>query len=278
MGRRDTRRTRGFESGGEGGGTGAGHRAEPLALLAARRTPDVLDDALLHEVHAINATGVELLVQSAAQLAARAGQPGPAREPEFPLPPGPPAAAWVALDAAQRRRVAAQPFLLFSLGLEHGARWRGLVDEIAALHTPRRIAESRPRSVTVDYARLLLQYAWHLARTAPLTAGLVAGLSSGAVAVMRDCHVEHLDAMAERGAAWLRPRWANAPALWNDLLLAARPDAAGSLARTVALRAVQRAGAALAAPPGAPAAAPGATDRVAVGRSKAGDDKIPVSL
>jgi hypothetical protein len=230
-----------------------------VALLAARRPADVLDEALLAEVHALNATGIELLVQGAAQAAAPAGQPAPAREPEFPLPPGPAAAAWVALDVAARRRVAAQPFLLFSLGLEHGARWRALADEVAATHPARRIAESRPRTAAVVYARLLLQYAWHLARTAPLTAGLVVGMSPGAAAVMRDCRVEQLDAMAERASAWLRPRWANAPSLWGDLLRAARPDAASSLARTVALRAVQHAGAAL--------AAHGSVGRVGDGRS-----------
>jgi hypothetical protein len=240
------------------------------ALLAARRPPDVLDDGLLAEVHALNATGIELLVQSAAQAAAPAGQAGLAREPEFPLPPGPAAAAWAALDAAARRRVAAQPFLLFSLGLEQGARWRALADEVTAAHATRRIAESRPRTVSVVYARLLLQYAWHLARTAPLTAGLVAGMSPGAAAVMRDCRVEQLDPMAERAAAWLRPRWANAPALWDDLLLAAHPDASGSLARTVALRAVQRAGAAL--------GARGPVEQVGDTRSRAGGDKIRPSL
>lgn len=253
MRRRETQRSRGVRFGGHPGGTASPPEGPPgssgavAALLAARRPADVLDEGLLAEVHALNATGIELLVQTAAQAAAPAGQPGLAREPEFPLPPGPAAAAWVALDAAARRRVAAQPFLLFSLGLEHGARWRALADEVAAAHATRRIAESRPRTATAVYARLLLQYAWHLARTAPLTAGLVAGMSPGAAAVMRDCRVEQLDAMAERAAAWLRPRWANAPALWGDLLLAARPDAAGGLARTVALRAVQRAGAALAA-------------------------------
>jgi hypothetical protein len=240
------------------------------ALLAARRPPDVLDDGLLAEVHALNATGIELLVQSAAQAAAPAGQAGLAREPEFPLPPGSAAAAWAALDAAARRRVAAQPFLLFSLGLEQGARWRALADEVAATHATRRIAESRPCTVSVVYARLLLQYAWHLARTAPLTAALVAGMSPGAAAVMRDCRVEQLDAMAERAAAWLRPRWANAPALWDDLLLAAHPDASGSLARTVALRAVQRAGAAL--------GARGPVEQVGDARPRAGGDKIRPAL
>jgi len=249
MRRRETRRAQGMDAAGRTGAGSVEGGGQPGAasLLAARRLPDVLDDVLLDEVHAINVTGVELLVQGATQTAAPAGQQGPLREPELPLPPGPPAAAWVALDPAQRRRVAAQPFLLFSLGFEHGARWRTLVDEVTAAHAPRRIAESRPRPATVVYARLLLQYAWHLARTAPLTAGLVAGMSPGAVAVLRACRVEHLDALAERCASWLRPRWADAPALWSDLLLAARPDAAGNLARTVALRAVQRAGAALAA-------------------------------
>lgn len=253
MRRRESRRSRAGVAGGHVGGTAGPPDAPPgspgaaAALLAARRPADVLDEGLLAEVHALNATGIELLVQSASQAAAPAGQPAVAREAEFPLPPGPAAAAWVALDATARRRVAAQPFLLFSIGLEHGARWRALADEVAAAHPTRRIAESRPRTATVVYARLLLQYAWHLARTAPLTAGLVAGMSPGAAAVMLDCRVEQLDAVAERAAAWLRPRWANAPALWGDLLLAARPDAAGSLARSVALRAVQRAGAALAA-------------------------------
>lgn len=228
-----------------------------LAVTAGResRTPargavDALDGALLAEIHAINATGIDLLAQRAAELATapavcgegRAGASGSG----LVLPPGPPPPAWVALDGAQRRRLAAQPFLLLGVGLEDGARWRVLVDDVLATQGVQRIAESRPRPAAMVYARLLVHYAWHLGRVAPLTAGLVAGMAPGSTAALRDCRLEHLDALASRSVQWLRPRWLDAPSLWSDLLQAAQSDEA-ELARTAALRAVQRVGAALAA-------------------------------
>jgi hypothetical protein len=230
---------------------GAGRAPEPQAG-AQRRSADTLDGRLLQEIGAINAAGVELLVQRAAEPvapgtpAAGGAGAGIGARTGVALPPGPPPQAWLALEPAQRRRLAAQPFLLFSIGLEDGARWRVLTDDVLAAESRRRIAESRPRAVPVIYARLLVHYAWHLARTAPLTAGLVAGMAGASAAALRDCHVEHLDALAERGAQWLQPRWMDAPSLWNDLLRAARSEDTAALARSAALHAVQRAGAALA--------------------------------
>ncbi|MEZ5459773.1 MAG: hypothetical protein R3E65_10855 [Steroidobacteraceae bacterium] len=219
----------------------------------ARGAVDALDGALLAEIHAINAAGIDLLAQRAAELTA-ASPPDGARGAGgatvpgtgLVLPPGPPPAAWMGLDAAQRRRLAAQPFLLLGVGLEDAARWRALVDDVLAAQGAQRIAESRPRTAAMIHARLLVHYGWHLARIAPLTAGLVAGMAAGSTAALRECRIEHLDALASRGVHWLRPRWLDAPSLWSDLLQAAQTDAAG-LARTAALRAVQRVGAALAA-------------------------------
>ncbi len=223
-------------------------RAPEPPVGAQRRPVDTLDAALLDEICAINAAGVELLVQRAAEAAAEATVAAVAvARPGVALPPGPAPQAWLDLDAAQRRRLAAQPFLLFGLGFEDGARWRVLTDEVRAAASPRRIAESRPRGVPVLYARLLVHYAWHLARIAPLTAGLVAGMAGASAAALRTCHVEHLDALADRSVQWLQPRWLGAPPLWNDLLRAARSEGAAGLARSAALRAVQCAGAALAA-------------------------------
>lgn len=254
----------------------APQRAPEARFGAPRRSADALDTALLDEIRAINAAGVELLIQRAAEAVAP-GTPtlgdagaGVGASSGVPLPPGPLPQAWLALDAAQRRRLAAQPFLLFSIGFEDGARWRVLTDHVLAADSPRRIAESRPRTVPVIYARLLVHYAWHLARTAPLTASLVAGMAGTSAAVLRDCHVEHLDALAERAAQWLQPRWMDAPTLWNDLLRAARSEGAAGLARSAALHAVQRAGAALAA--GAVAEA-----EIAV-RAAAGGVKMPTPL
>jgi hypothetical protein len=247
-----------------GGGGSAGQRPQQAPqrapepqLGAPRRSADALDAVLLDEIGAINAAGVELLVQRAAEAVAPGTPPvgdagaGIAAGSGVLLPPGPLPQAWLALDAAQRRRLAAQPFLLFGIGFEDGARWRVLADDVLAADSPRRIAESRPRTVPVIYARLLVHYAWHLARTAPLTAGLVAGMAGTSAAALRACHVEHLDALAERAAPWLQPRWMDAPTLWNDLLRAARTEGAAGLARSAALHAVQRAGAALAAGAGA---------------------------
>jgi hypothetical protein len=257
---------------GRGAGIERGERAHGSPVAVQHRAVDALNTALLDEILAINAAGIELLVQRAAQ-APESPSPGAtstSAEAVVALPPGTLPPAWLALDPPQRRRLAAQPFLLFGLGFEDGAGWQVLANEVLATASPPRISESRPRTAPVLYARLLVHYAWHLARTAPLTAALVAGMASASAAALRACHVEHLDALADRGAQWLRPRWMDAPSLWNDLLRASRSEEGASLARSVALRAVQCAGAALAAAP-RPAAP------IDAGMSRGGD-KIRVPL
>lgn len=259
-------------TGGDGGEAALGERAPELPLAVQRRPLDALNAALLEEICAINAAGVELLVQRAAELIAAEppGQSGANGKAGAALPPGPEPQAWLALDGSQRHRLAAQPLLLFGIGFEDGARWQVLTAEVLAADSPRRIAESRPRTVSLVYARLLVHYAWHLARTAPLTAGLVAGMAGVSAAALRAVHVEHLDALADRSVQWLRPRWMDAPSLWDDLLRAARCEGGAGLARGVALRAVQRAGAALAAPT--------ALDASIDARAQPGGGKIPTPL
>jgi hypothetical protein len=252
-----------------GPAVGSGERAPEASVAPQRRPVDALDSALLDEICAINAAGVELLVQQAAAAFGPSAGAAPAKHAVV-LPPGPPPQAWLGLDAPQRRRLAAQPMLLFGIGFEDGARWQALSDGVLAADAPQRIAESWPRPAPVQYARLLVHYAWHLTRTAPLTAGLVAGMAGASAAALRACHVEHLDALADRGAQWLRPRWLDAPCLWNDLLRVARAEGNDMLARSVALRAVQRTGAAL-------AAAPAPANPIHV-RAPAGGGKMPPSL
>lgn len=205
---------------------------------------DVLDPALLGELRNINERGVRLL-----QERARAA---PAREPARYAAD---LDAWLALDPAAVQRLAAQPFLLFGIGLEDAARWQrpgadavGEVRPAAAAPaftgTARDAAAGCWPADGAAYARVLTHYAWHLARTAPRTATLVAGMSPQTATALRDCPVGRLDALAQRSVAWLQLRWHDQPRIWAHLLDAARADSTPEAARSATLRALQRLGAA----------------------------------
>ncbi len=209
--------------------------------------PDVLDAGLLRELRAINERGVALLQEQARRQ---------------PVPPASPAAAtlgaWLELDPMAARRLASQPFLLFGIGLEDPARWslRGQAPAVPGAGPAASVPGGWPEGAA--YARVLTHYAWHLARTAPRTAALVAGMAPETGTALRECPVERLDALAERSARWLQLRWHDQPSIWAGLFAAALRPEGPEAAPTATLRALQRLGAAhVCAAVAEPAAAPG---------------------
>jgi hypothetical protein len=209
---------------------------------------DVLDPALLLEVRSINLRGVAMLQEAAGSLvaldaearaaASAAGGVSALIEPAL--------RDWLVLDADARERLASQPFLLFDIALEDPSRWRQLLAGAVGEEVGGPGVGSAPRGPMLAYARVLLHYAWHLARTVPRTAAVVAGMAADTAALLRGCSVQRVDEIAPRCAHWLQPRWAADPAIWSELLCAARSGSDPGRTRRASLRALQRIGGALA--------------------------------
>jgi hypothetical protein len=143
------------------------------------------------------------------------------------------------LTPAQREAAAECPYALFDL------RFRD------ALHWQERLRNAQPWVVAdaermidapiVDFVRVALFYAWHIASTAGITAQLLLGMSVDTAAMFRSSTLDSLPLLAVTEAAHLTARWSESDAYWSALVRAASRD------NTAALRRVQLHGLQLAA-------------------------------
>ena len=173
-----------------------------------------------------------------------------ARQPDAIEWPG---TDWLALDPAARQRLAACPYLLFELD------FASLLGGIAL--SPRAVQESRglPGEPGIAasfvgaegrvFARMLFQYAWHLARSSPTVAAFVFGTPLALLEPVRTLGVARVEALAAVASGALRLRWDRQPLIWLDWLAAARSGDPAAL-WSAQLRGLQRiAGACRDAPP-----------------------------
>ncbi len=208
-------------------------------------TIDVLDDTVLREVHSINLRGLQLLQNpSNSGVGTAASRPGAGPTGTLagsgPLPGSPrELALWRSIDPAGMVRLAQQPFLLFDIGLDDPLRWHAARTP-AVGDDPVAIAGPFSGWTAAQFAGTLFHYSWFLARTAPLTAAIVAGMASATAEVLRGLSLQQVDELAQRSPHWLRLRWEDSPALWTELLRVARSSADAPQQRTAPLRILQR--------------------------------------
>ena len=150
---------------------------------------------------------------------------------------------WVAglvapLSAAQRAAAAGCPYALFDLRFQDEGHWRLRLLNSGAW----RVAdESVADDETVNFVRLALFYAWHVASSAGLKAQLLLGMNATTAAAFRRITVNQLPALVATEAGYLSARWSGCAAYWSAL------TAAASRADPAALRRVQLYGLQLAA-------------------------------
>ncbi len=149
------------------------------------------------------------------------------------------------LSKAQRAAAANCPYALFDLRFEDGIHWRARLQETQRW----RVAdEPAVGGEALDFVRLALFYAWHVASRTGLAAQLLLGMTSDTAAAFRRITVDGLPALVATEAVNLTVRWSDCGAYWSALVsAAARADAA-------ALRRVQLYGLQLAAASRLPAA------------------------
>jgi hypothetical protein len=217
---------------------------------AARAAAEWLRPETLESLLELNELCLALLAEQAAASGAAAG-----------TLLGEVGGLWRSLDAPARRRAASCPYLLLDAGLADAQRWRraALPPQVGdAEHAPYAPFFTVARAIEVG--RLTLTYAWHLARAQPSAARLLLGMPAPCAALIAQCTLRHIHALAEGHPHWLRPRWATQPGVWRALLLAAasgeaRPLEQAHMHGVTLLAAEWRAGAAT-SPAGTASTAP----------------------
>ncbi len=198
-----------------------GGRRVPGARPLWSPLPWLQQDAL-DALAAVNEQCLELLCEQASARASARPRPALVRELD---------ALWYSLDAAARRRAARCPFLLVDAGLARAPRrpWRsecGISDQEWSAPPP---FFTVPRTVTVT--RLVLTYAWHLARGEPAAARLFLGMPGDLAEALSARTLPEVFQLAEAEPGLLRPRWADRVAVWRDLLAAAKGGEPAALER-----------------------------------------------
>jgi hypothetical protein len=150
---------------------------------------------------------------------------------------------WVAgrvapLSAAQRAAAADCPYALFDLRFQDDGHWRLRLQDARAWQVA---DESVVDDATINFVRLALFYAWHVASSAGLKAQLLLGMNGTTAAAFRRITVNQLPALVATEAVHLSIRWSGCTAYWNAL------TAAASRADPAALRRIQLYGLQLAA-------------------------------
>lgn len=134
-----------------------------------------------------------------------------------------------ALEPEARRRAAACPYLLLDAGFADAQRWRRAVS--LQVGDAGRAAYGAFFTVpgTIEAARLVLTYAWHLARAESAAARLLLGMRSPCATLIAACTLRQIHALAEAHPEWLKPRWPARPQVWRELLAAAAAGDARAL-------------------------------------------------
>ncbi|MGB6603537.1 MAG: hypothetical protein WBE65_04520 [Steroidobacteraceae bacterium] len=185
-----------------------------LQPVAAWLRAETLDSLL-----ELNELGLALLAEEAAARGSADGLPLPAV-----------GELWRALEPAARRRAAACPYLLLDAGFADPQRWRRVASwhvGDAAAHGSYAAFFSVPGAIELN--RLVLTYAWHLARTQGAAARLLLGMPAPCAQLIAQCSLRQMHGLAEAHPEWLRPRWAGREELWRELLAAAAAGEAGAL-------------------------------------------------
>ncbi|HEY7928726.1 MAG TPA: hypothetical protein VID71_01860 [Steroidobacteraceae bacterium] len=205
----------------------------------------VWDQALLAPIVEINERLLERLhVEACTARAAqrREGAAGAASELVQALLP-----EWCELDAAAQRRLAQCPYLLLDAGFAEPARWQMAaalgVQEAASPRGAPSVRADDPAWVALRRRTLLL--GWHLARSQPLAARVLLGMSPASAECIAARRLTDLEELAE-GAGRMAPRWEQQPQIWRQLLRASH--AAAEELRWAQLRGLQLLAAAPAVP------------------------------
>lgn len=147
--------------------------------------------------------------------------------------------SWCGLDVGARRRAAHCPYLLVDAGFTETRRWtwvheRHIQDRDGAV--PPAPFFTVPQTIAV--MRLVMTYAWHLARSQNAAARLLLGMSARCAELIATCTLNQVTQLAESHPHWLQPRWPDRLPVWRELLFSASSGEPAALER-IHMRGVQ---------------------------------------
>ena len=190
--------------------------AEEGATLAAGWLRAGVLDSLLE----LNELCLALLVE---QAAVRSGPPSGLLQQLGEL--------WRGLDAAARHRAATCPYLLLDAGFADSFRWQVPATRQVGDAGSDRYTCYFTVPATIEVARLVFIYAWHLARSQAAAARLLLGMPAPSATVIAHYTLPQIQALAASHPDWLRPRWPARVQVWRELLLAASGGESAALER-----------------------------------------------
>jgi hypothetical protein len=128
---------------------------------------------------------------------------------------------WLAMDAEARRRASYCPYLLVDSGFVHVHRWAWVRGH--EVRDQERVAQPKffHSQKAIAVGRLVLTYAWHLARSKNTAARLLLGMSGQCAEHIAACTLNQIYELAENHPEWLQPRWPGHLRVWRELLTTA---------------------------------------------------------
>jgi len=128
-----------------------------------------------------------------------------------------------ALSVAERKAIASCPYALFDLRFHDHVHWRSRLQP----STQWTVCDAALcDQQTLEFVRLALFFAWHVAATASLAARFLTGMNEMTVAAFRSVTINCIPALAITESVKLTARWSDRPAYWAALTRAAsRPNA-----------------------------------------------------
>lgn len=126
------------------------------------------------------------------------------------------------LASQARDRLVLFPLTLANVHFEDREWWRRVCLQVRAASDGREVGLEQAR--TAGPMRELLTLAWYMART-PQMPRFLLGMAPEVARILAGLSMLDLDDIATQQVRHLRPRWADAPGFWSELLAAAAdPD------------------------------------------------------
>jgi hypothetical protein len=130
----------------------------------------------------------------------------------------------VPLSAAQKKAAANCPYALFDLRFHDDAHWQ---TRFRAGGQWSVADQASVDEATLEFVRLALFFAWHVALASKLAARLLLGMNDATVAAFRTATIDCLPSLGLAEVANLTARWSHCASYWRALTGAAsRPNSA----------------------------------------------------
>ena len=139
---------------------------------------------------------------------------------------------------AIRRKAASRCYLLIDMELADPEWWRTVLQRPDRTPRSGRWADGFPRRTAVPLARATLMLAWQGVRTDTDVACAVFGMHRKVAEVVNSMQLSDIDRISDRHFRCTKPRWADRPSIWRELLLSARAEKPAA-ARDVNLHALR---------------------------------------